>query len=471
MFLCQKKGMKQLSFRLAALLFAVPVMALSQNDLSTGAGTEPGLRHINGFVRGGFYSNLDDNDKISIPSIYSDLGIKVETGDGSRYRAYADFRYRYGSEFGENVNKPELREAYVSFMGKAWELNAGQKIIKWGRADFTNPTQKLSPGNLISRSTDKEDIDLGNLLLQGRWFPARTLSIEGVIIPLYRPSVLLIKPIELPSYVTINSDESLVTSRTMLSYGLKADFRLSRIDFSFSWFDGYDPMPGIKLSEFTLDTSGYIPSISAEMTMTPYKIRNAGFDFETTFGDFGLRGEAAWTIPHLSSDVSEYVPLEEIKWALGADWMKGNLRITAEYSGKTLPGFKPSPVEPFIGTELDPLLLAQMMAVPGFDLREYMRQQTGAFNRLYNYQLEEWYHSAAIRIEADLAYGKLTPSLTGLYNFTSHDLMIMPELSWKPSDGLTIVIGGDFLSGKKGSLYDLADEFMNCFKAGLKVSF
>jgi len=36
---------------------------------------------------------------------------------------------------------------------------------------------------------------------------------------------------------------------------------------------------------------------------------------------------------------------------------------------------------------------------------------------------------------------------------------------------LTIVIGGDFLLGKKGSLYDLADEFMNCFKAGLKVSF
>jgi len=230
-------------------------------------------------------------------------------------------------------------------------------------------------------------------------------------------------------------------------------------------------MPGIKLSEFTLDTMGFIPSVSAEMTMTPYKIRNAGLDFETIIGSFGLRGEAAWTIPMLSSAENEYVPMDEIEWVLGADWMSGDWRISGEYSGKTIPDFKPSPVEPFIGTELDPMMLAQMMAVPGFDLRDYMKQQTGAFNRLYNYQMEKWYHSAAIRIEADLAWGRLTPSITMMYNFTSHDLMIMPVVEWKPADGLAIVAGGDFFKGKEGSVYDLVDGFMNCFKAGIKVSF
>jgi hypothetical protein len=49
--------------------------------------------------------------------------------------------------------------------------------------------------------------------------------------------------------------------------------------------------------------------------------------------------------------------------------------------------------------------------------------------------------------------------------------MVMPELTWKPVDGLTISVGGEFFSGLKGSVYDIVDEFMNCFKVGLKVNF
>jgi hypothetical protein len=70
-----------------------------------------------------------------------------------------------------------------------------------------------------------------------------------------------------------------------------------------------------------------------------------------------------------------------------------------------------------------------------------------------------------------LFYGKLTPSITTIYNFTSHDFMVMPELIWKPFDGLTVSAGGEFFSGLKGSVYDIVDEFMNCFRFGLKVNF
>jgi hypothetical protein len=205
--------------------------------------------------------------------------------------------------------------------------------------------------------------------------------------------------------------------------------------------------------------------------MTPYHIKNIGIDFETTIGSFGIRGEAAWSLPSLSSKSYEYVPSQDIKWVAGIDWMKGNWRITGEYSGKAIPNFEPATVEPFIGTELDPETLALLLATPGFDLEEYVRQQVGAFNRLYNYQLEKSYHSGGFRIETDLFYGKFTPSLTALYNFTSRDFMVMPELIYKPVDGLTISAGAEFYSGRKGSVYDIIDEFMNCFKFGLKVNF
>jgi hypothetical protein len=49
--------------------------------------------------------------------------------------------------------------------------------------------------------------------------------------------------------------------------------------------------------------------------------------------------------------------------------------------------------------------------------------------------------------------------------------MLMPELMYKPVDGLSIVAGGEFLSGRQGSVYDIVDEFMNCFRLGFKVNF
>ena len=458
--------------KIAALLILIPVMVKSQNDHSAGSYAESNKKILYGFVRGGFYGGIDkSDDKLYIPSAFSDFALKLDAGDGVRFKGFADLRFRYGTEFSEPVTRFDLREAYVTVNGKTWDISAGQKIIKWGRADFTNPTQKLSPQNLLSRSTDHEDMDIGNLLMDASWYPSPVFSIEAVAIPYYRSSVLLIEPLDLPSYVNITQIESLITDKKMFAYGLKANFLIKRVDFSFSWFDGYDPMPGVKLTDFSMDTIDFIPSPSASLTMTPYKIRNIGFDFETTVGSFGLRGEGAWTIPSLSYKSYEYVPCQEIKWVAGVDWMKGNWRITGEYSGKAIPNFESTSVESFIGTELDPSALAVLLAIPGFDLEDYVRQQVGSFNRLYNYQLEKSYHSAGLRVETDLFYGKLTPSVTTLYNFTSHDFMIMPELVWKPVDGLSVTAGGDFFSGRKGSVYDIVDEFMNCFKIGLKVNF
>jgi hypothetical protein len=395
----------------------------------------------------------------------------LDASDGVRFKGFADLRFRYGTEFSKPVTRFDLREAYVTVNGKTWDISAGQKIVKWGRADFTNPTQKLSPQNLISRSTDHEDMDMGNLLMDARWYPSPVISVEAVAIPYYRSSVLLIEPLSLPSYININQIESLVTDKKMFTYGIKADFHIKGVDLGLSWYDGYDPMPGIALTDFSIDTTEFIPFPTATLSMTPYKIRNIGFDFETTLGSFGIRGEAAWTLPSLSYKVYEYIPCEEIKWVAGVDWMKGNWRITGEYSGKFIPDFEASAVDPIIGTDIDPIALAGLLSIPGFDFEGYIRMQVGAFNRLYNYQLEKVYHSAGLRAETDLFYGKLTPSITTLYNFTSRDFMLMPELTWKPADGLTVCAGGEFLSGTKGSVYDIVDDFMNCFKFGLKVNF
>lgn len=427
-----------------------------------------------GFIRGGLYGSMDKNDdKPYLSSAFSDFGLKAEIKDGIRFKAFADVRFRYGTEFLEPVKNINLREAYVKVNGRGWDITAGQSIIKWGRADFTNPTSKLNPQNYISRSPDPEDMDIGNLLMDLKIYPSELLSFEAVAIPYYRSSVLLIDPIPIPDWVKINQIQSLITSKEMFSYGVKAELHLSGTDMSLSWFNGYDPMPGVALSSFILDLSDPVPAPYAELTMTPYKISNLGFDFETAIGSFGLRGEAAWSNPEKSYKNEEYVPFEEIKYVAGIDWMPGDWRFAVEYSGKTLIGYEKPLVDPIIGTEMDLAKLSLLIShpIPGFDLNEYVRQQVNSFNRLYNYQMERTYHSAGLRIETDLGYGKITPSVFTLYNFTSHDLILMPELRYKPADGLTISVGGDFYSGKKGSINDLINDFMNCIKVSLRVDF
>jgi hypothetical protein len=264
---------------------------------------------------------------------------------------------------------------------------------------------------------------------------------------------------------------SLITGEELYSYGVKADLHFRGIDIGTSWFQGYDPMPGTALTSFSIDLSGLVPVTSTVLDMKPFRIKMAGVDFETSAGPIGLRGEAAWTVPELSYLSYEFVPLEEIKWVAGADFSAGNWRFTAEYSGKTLPHFTPAMAESILGTETDLQKLAEMLAIPGFDLNEYVRNQVGAFNRLYNYQMEKNSHSGGIRIEADLVYGRILPSVFTLYNFTSGDLLVIPELRIKPADGLTITAGAEIYSGKKGSLFDIVDGFMTSIYIGIKADF
>lgn len=428
--------------------------------------------YINGFIRAGLYGSIDrDDDKPYISSAFSDFSLQLEMSNNVNYKAYADMRFRYGQEFMDPVNSIMLREAYVRVNGSKWDITAGQAIIKWGRANFTNPVSKLNPQNFISRSPDQEDMDMGNLLISTRWYPVSSVKIEAVAVPFYRSSVLLIDPVKLPDYVNISQIKNIITDKSMFSYGLKADFYTGSAAMSVSWFDGYDPMPGAALTHFDINMTDPVPVPDISITMTPYKIRNLGFDFEAVIGRVGFRGEAAWMFPQESCDILEYVPCEEIEWAAGLDWTSGDWRFIIEYTGKAMPHFTPLMAEPLIGTEFDLAQMGELLADPDFDMHQYVKQQVGAFNRLYNYQLERYYHSVGFRTEADLLYGKLSPSLFTLYNFTARDFLIIPEIRYKPSDGLTLSAGGEFYKGRKGSVYDIVNEFMNCVRLAVRVDF
>jgi hypothetical protein len=314
-------------------------------------------------------------------------------------------------------------------------------------------------------------MDMGNILVSATWYHSGKFDFQAVYIPFYRPSILLIDPVTLPQGVEIEQLKSIVTDKKLSGYGLRANIHLNKIDFGITWFDGYDPSPGIKLKEFNLDMSGAIPVFSAKLKVTPYKTKVAGIDFESVISQFGLRGEVAYSAPYLDYKINEWVPLPEIKWAAGVEWNPGNWRFLVEYSGKYIPDFTPLGVEPLIGTEPRPGEIAKLIINPEFNIPEYFRLQTESFNRLYNYQAERACHSAGIKIERESGYGRIIPSSFVMYNFTSRDFLFIPEIRLKPFDGVTVTIGAEIYSGKKGSLYDIINDFMESIYAGLRIDF
>lgn len=424
-----------------------------------------------GFVRAGLYTGFDkDKDRFYMSSAFSDIFLHADYSPGGNFRTYAEFRYRYGTEFRETVNSLSLREGYVSYSGKGWEISAGQKIIKWGRADFTNPSSKLTPRDLLLRSPDREEINLGNLLAEVNVFPSERIRIQGIVVPLYRQSVLAIEPVPLPSYVTIGLIEGFLTENAF-TYGFRTDFYLRGIDLGFSWFHGYDPMPGLALSRFALNDMGGFPVPDIGLEAKPYTNRVGAIDFEGSSGAFGFRGEVAYSFPAGDFRSEEYVPLKAVDIVAGADWTKGKFIISVEYYGRLIPGFEESEVEPIIGTEPDIEELARLFSTPGANVSEYVRQQVAAFNRLYNYQLERFYHTASARIEASCLYDRLITSLFTMYNATSGDWLLMPEIRYKPADGLTLIAGAEYYRGPEGSLYNITGDFMNSIYFGIRANF
>jgi hypothetical protein len=420
-----------------------------------------------GFVRGGAYFSTGDYQH-DINAAFGDAALTLTATDNLSFKGFGDLRVRMGQQFGENVNAFRLREAWGMYYNNFMSISAGQKIIKWGKTDMFTPLSRFSPVDFTFRSADFEDAELGNLLGEITFTPAPFFRLSVVAAPFWNPSVLLIKPISMPPDMQVILPEGLRTGNGYHSWGVRGDFTFSRFDAGIQYYHGPDLMPGLTLINADY-TNPAQPAITVEGV--PYIISNTGFDFETTVSPFVLRGAVALSTPAEEKEGNEEIPFRQFDWVAGLDWTPGALRVTAEYSGKKVLDFYEAPYDPILGTEPDMQQLMQLFSTPGFDPVEFTRLQIEAFNRLYNNQLHEYYHSAGLRLEADLLYGRLIPSITTVCNFTSKDITVRPALKFKPSDGVTLSAGYEYYSGAKGGMYDIVDDFMKAVYFSIRIDF
>ena len=420
-----------------------------------------------GFIRGGIFLSTG-NYIHDVNAAFSDAALTLSISDNTSIKGFADIRVRTGQQFGENVGDLYLKEAWGLYYNKVFSISAGKKIVKWGKTDFFTPLSKFNPVDYSFRSPDREDADLGNLLAEVTFTPSGFLKLTIISAPLWNPSILMTSPMTLPPNIEISLPSGLQSGNGAASFGARADISLRGTDMGFQWFHGPNLTPGLSLTGS--DLSDPMNPVLV-MTGVPYIINGGGLDFETVLSTVVARGTISYSKPVKEKEGNEEIPFAELEWVGGLDWTPGSFRITAEYSGKKVLDYYKAPYDPLIGREPNLAELAQLFMTPGFDPSEYFRLQTEAFNRLYNNQLEEYYHSAGLRIEAETIYGKVIPSVSCIYNFTSRDFVLIPSVKYKPADSVTLSAGIEHYSGIIGGLYDIIDDFMDCAFFTLRIDF
>jgi hypothetical protein len=446
--------------RLLKLVFFFSVISVSlraqDKSLITGGFFRAGL-----FLSTGVYEH-------DVNALSGDASFTLTASDDISYKGFADVRIRAGQQYGESINLFMLKETWITYHNDLFSISAGKKIVKWGKTDFFTPLSKFNPSDLSLRTPDREDSDLGNYLAELTISPASFIRFSIVASPLWNPSILMTRPMELPPFISLELPEGLWPGNGYYSFGARADMRFSNIDAGLQFYRGPDMMPGLSL--VSLDLSNPVMP-EAIIKGVPYIISSGGSDFEAALSRVVIRGAFSWSKPFKEKKNNEEIPFPQTEWVAGADFSPGSFQITVEYHGKNIHNYYKSQYEPLIGRDLNMAELAGLFSDPLAQLPEFFRLQTEAFNRLLNNQLKKSYHSAGLRIEYETLYGKLIPSITAMYNISSRDFLVMPVVRYKPADGLTLSGGIEHYSGSAGGLYDIIDDFMNSVFFSLRIDF
>ena len=421
---------------------------------------------LNGYVRGAlFLGEYTPASPSEVKSGYGEGTLKIDAFSGERGSLFSELRFRKGYEYDEWIEGFSLREAYADlYLGK-FELRAGQSIIAWGRADVFNPTNNLTPQDYFIRSPEPDDMRLGNFLVRGRYSITQKLRLEAIWVPRYRYSVYRFDLFEMPDYVRFSESDLPGGAIRNGSLAAKLDFLFDGFDGSLSWFNGYDPMPGIQPGDVFQSTEG---GMVIEMYARAFRQQTLGLDFSIGLGSFGVRGEAALRDPLSDYREQVFAPNRDLRYVLEVERSFGDFSLMAVYFGQHVFDFLEPEVQggiPDIDPQLlqDPAVLAQ--------LGPMMDQQLAVFNRIIFDQTRETAHSLALRPALTMLNGITRLEVFALYNFSTDEWNMIPRLTWDANDNLKLSVGGQYFEGPVDTRYNLVAPVFNGGFFELRYSF
>jgi hypothetical protein len=438
-------------FLSVSFLFLLSSSIFGQSLFEEATSTEESAKsyELNGYLRGTFFlGKVPDTNDAEVKSGYGEASLKLKFRKQDFGDAFAEVRFRRGHEFQKTVSEINLREAYVNAFLGAFDFRIGHQVVVWGRTDGWNPTDNITPKNMLVRSPDEDDRRLGNFLIRS-YYNRHPLRFEAIWVPSYSSSYIPTDLIAFPAEIVLAGPDYPDMRLENSTFAFRLNLELPSIDGSLSYFNGHNPMPGISADFSEVSTNGVFPTVFQKS----YRMHIIGGDFSTVVaGSLGLRGEVALRIPHEDYKESIHIPNPDLQYVVGIDReLLENFSLILQYIGRFVFDYSDleQPKTPF----------------------ERIRYVIALKNRLISFQQYRLSHSFSCRAAWELMNEIMTLEAFGMVNFTSREVLFRPKMSYDIADALTFTLGAELYSGPDDTLFELIDSTLNSVFVELKASF
>lgn len=236
----------------------------------------------------------------------------------------------------------DLREAYLDNREEHWGFRLGRQLVIWGAADGVRITDLVSPMDMTEfLAQDYDDIRMPVNALRFFVFNDK-LRLELLAVPIFQGYVLPTDAVNPWSILPKDSSLPLVWNDSgsspkfklpNMEYGGRLSFTLPGVDFSVAGLHTWNKMPVLMYE-----------SSATRLTVVPryYRMDFVGGDISKPFGQFVLRGEAAFNIDKHFSWVPQAASIPQkgfnsINWLVGVDWYAPHeWMLMAQFSSESI---------------------------------------------------------------------------------------------------------------------------------------
>ncbi len=394
---------------------------------------------MNGYVK--FFAHPNLNAPYPLDHLGSRVQLRLSgtLGDRAAFFSAVDFNYEaaqanpaYNSRRASGFSIYPV-ETYVDLFFSRLDLRLGQQFIFWGTTDWINPTDNINPWDYVNISAEIEDYRLPVTAAKADIY-AGPVSFEAVLVPRFQANKI---PLAFPDSMTglpvEKSPVQIPENRLSNSeFGLKMDFNLWTVDYSFSYYNGFDKNPTVRV---VFDPMQHL--FRQNMEYDRYQVFGAAFI--TTFNQWAIKGEGAYYLTKDTDGRDIFLQNPHIKYVLGADYLPNNdLTLNWQFVQDILLKFDAAYENPVRRQNHMPLL----------------DKYTQSFSGRVQYQLDDF----------------TSLQLISVYNLKDGDFFVLPILNYQFADGINIYGGGTVFGGPKDSPFGRNKDYSRVF-VEVKYSF
>jgi len=311
----------------------------------------------------------------------------------------------------------ELREIYLRRSVGAFDVRVGRQIVAWGRADRINPTDNLTSRDLSRLFPDDDDLRRGSAMVRATHALGENAELQLYWIPEFRPEIHPLRAHIGPYAIAGDRRPDGVGQGA-----LKIDGSQQGIDWSLSYFDGYDPSGDLRASRDARRPLDLLREYPRQRTL--------GADMATVQWGLNLRAEAAYT-DFPDRDTTSLSKRPFFLAVMGGDRNFGEqINLNLQYILRRVTNHSP----------------------PERYRNPYLRG-IALINAIESGQRDNNQNGASMRLAWTRPDQLLRAEIFGIQDFSHHDGVLRALLRYEASDAVRVSVGYEWNHGEADTLF------------------